>query len=564
VTILERHRPAVQKLVAVCLTVCCPTIATTAVPRIQTRSPAVKVQGIVTVDDDHGRPVRRATVTISEIGGSAVEEILTDPAGRFSVDLLAGSYTISVVKAGYISSQYGASPGLLGSPLRVSENTAAGLLRIHLRRGSSLEGTIYADNGRPLNGIQVNVVVASVPVSARRSWVMVTDDLGRYRLAGLFAGEYRVSVEVPESGKDSALPRLQGDDVDRVVAAVKRGTTQGLEVRPGRAMGFRHSTVDLTLLEAQELSGVDLTLTTTPLAVLTGEVRTSDGKPASGIRVLIKSLRELANPRASQRVAVTASDGTFRLEQLVPDAYRIVAEPTSASAVREWGVQETLQVDGDEAHVQIELKPAASLSGRIIVEGSTSLGALKSLASRLRLIESDGRATNPPVITTEPEPRFVFSNLPPGRYELVVSPGQPFIERASTRHGTLLDPPFLLLSPGQVVDDALVEFTAKPTELQGHVLDSLGRPTSQNTVVVFPADRALWGRSQLRVREVRPSDNGQYEVRGLLPGAYYVGVRLVGQAGIPITVDQLLELVPLSVQTVLESGRSITLNLQIR
>ncbi len=41
------------------------------------------------------------------------------------------------------------------------------------------------------------------------------------------------------------------------------------------------------------------------------------------------------------------------------------------------------------------------------------------------------------------------------------------------------------------------------------------------TVVLYPDDPALWGDGSPHVRAVRPSQAGEFEVKGLLPGAYY-------------------------------------------
>jgi hypothetical protein len=124
--------------------------------------------------------------------------------------------------------------------------------------------------------------------------------------------------------------------------------------------------------------------------------------------------------------------------------------------------------------------------------------------------------------------------------------------------------PFVILRPGEVVDDLVLSFTTTPTELQGRAVDAAGLPADRHTIVVFPVDPALWIRSDLLIKEVRVSEDGRYTLKGLLPGKYYVGSRLIGQAGQSPSHDQLSEMAQFAVQVELQTGRLITLDVRVR
>jgi hypothetical protein len=67
--------------------------------------------------------------------------------------------------------------------------------------------------------------------------------------------------------------------------------------------------------------------------------------------------------------------------------------------------------------------------------------------------------------------------------------------------------------------------TDRPTELSGRLLDQLGRPAPEYSVVVFSADRAMWTVSPRRTSGiVRLGTDGRYRISGLPAGDYVLCV----------------------------------------
>lgn len=80
-----------------------------------------------------------------------------------------------------------------------------------------------------------------------------------------------------------------------------------------------------------------------------------------------------------------------------------------------------------------------------------------------------------------------------------------------------------------VVDRSLngvvLTFTARPSEVNGRVLNATGAADSTATVLVFPADSTAWidqGFRPRRLRAVRVDKDGAFHTAGLPPGNYLV------------------------------------------
>ena len=66
----------------------------------------------------------------------------------------------------------------------------------------------------------------------------------------------------------------------------------------------------------------------------------------------------------------------------------------------------------------------------------------------------------------------------------------------------------------------MLTFTDRTQELSGTLQDSTGRPTSDYTIIIFPADKNYWMPQSRRIQSARPSTDGKYLFRGLPLGDY--------------------------------------------
>jgi hypothetical protein len=76
-----------------------------------------------------------------------------------------------------------------------------------------------------------------------------------------------------------------------------------------------------------------------------------------------------------------------------------------------------------------------------------------------------------------------------------------------------------------------VVFSDRLTEVNGTLKDSNGAPVTEYTMLAFPTDQALWGPQSRHILTTRPDQNGQYQLRGLPSGDYYLAAIDPSQPG---------------------------------
>src|SRR5262249_52027456 len=100
--------------------------------------------------------------------------------------------------------------------------------------------------------------------------------------------------------------------------------------------------------------------------------------------------------------------------------------------------------------------------------------------------------------------------------------GGTWILKSVTVGGTdISDTPFEL-KPAQNVDNVTVVLTDRTTELAGTVRDAQNAGTSGVTVIAFSTESQYWRAQSRRISTSRTGQTGEYRIRGLPAGDYYV------------------------------------------
>jgi hypothetical protein len=96
------------------------------------------ISGVVVNDEDRPQPVRRAVVTLTGPDLRPSRGAVTDDEGRFTIaNLPAGRFTLTVSRASYVTSVYGAKrPGRPGTPLNITAGASITDLTVRLWRGA--------------------------------------------------------------------------------------------------------------------------------------------------------------------------------------------------------------------------------------------------------------------------------------------------------------------------------------------------------------------------------------------------------------------------------------------
>ncbi|MBZ5583994.1 MAG: carboxypeptidase-like regulatory domain-containing protein [Acidobacteriia bacterium] len=153
---------------------------------------AAVIRGTV-VENQTGKPLMRAAVTLTPIAGTAGAEqsVRTNRYGTFEfLSLAAGSYLLKTSRRGFLPAEYGQRQwNSAGLPVALEES-ASEFLTVRMRRYGAIAGTVRDEN---------DVGRAEWPVRAYRNAQPPTeaasataDERGAYRIGGLEPGIYLV------------------------------------------------------------------------------------------------------------------------------------------------------------------------------------------------------------------------------------------------------------------------------------------------------------------------------------------------------------------------------------
>ena len=166
------------------------------------------------VQDELGKPIPGASVMVSGKGIRGVKRATARADGTFRFEALkARSYELQIWARGFL--------GIVGQPLTIPTDRTT----ITLQRGLTISGTVTGHDGKPVARVLVSASRTSGAEGfAGRHVEEYTDEQGRYKLAGLSAGRFRIVVR-------SLLSK--SPHVFDVIEQVESGTTRDIRGRLG-------------------------------------------------------------------------------------------------------------------------------------------------------------------------------------------------------------------------------------------------------------------------------------------------------------------------------------------
>ena len=546
------------------------TTASAQVPRDRPRPVPVsagRIIGKVVSAGPETKPLRRARVTLN---GSALKPgrtAITQDDGAFVFDAVPpGQYSIAVVKSGYISLAYGATgPGRPGLPVTVASGAQQTIV-IAVPRGGVITGRLTDGTGQPLPGLQVRALTYRIlrPAGDRQlvevpGTTVVTDDRGIYRIFGLAAGEYAVTVR-PAAGAEAftaGLRTVTAADVRQALADVRQSRdrrTPGLPAalpprsdptEPAGRVAFapvfypgttRASQARLiTVAPGEERTAIDVELEYVPVARIGGTIIGAGGAGAPAYVRLVPDPQETLAGQSGFRGVTTSPDGTFAFDNVPPGRYVLAARASSdgsmalrydaASAL--WASTE-LVIDGqDILNVVLAPVPGITLEGQLVFQGQRAPPRLSELRG-MGLPLTSRVVPGSPMAVIVGDGRFSVYGMPPGTYwpdfqAGIRNPlGAWWLKSITVEGREMLDAPLELRSSSK---GATVTFADTASDLRGRVAAAAGEPATNCTVVVFPVDRTGWFFNSRRIAAVPVDGEGRYVVRNLPGGDYLIVAR---------------------------------------
>jgi hypothetical protein len=331
-----------------------------------------------------------------------------------------------------------------------------------------------------------------------------TDDLGRFRIAGLQPGEYVVGAFV---GRVDPLPMA---DVPGYAQTYFPGT-----LNPSEAEAI---TVGL----ARDVVDVAFPLTRVKTASVGGLALQSSGVPFQGVVLLNPSERSGAMTTTPLE-ARTAADGAFVFPNLPPGEYVIQAYTGSRSPSDEgeFGAQFVTVNGADRAGLILHMSSGSTIAGRIRFEDSDppKPGDIQLTASHVDLDLAPLNGA-PARASFHDDWTFEMSGVSgPRRLRLVEMPAGYTLKGIYVDGVDVTDTPQLFSRTTRGVDVVLM---TRPTEVSGVVTDRAGVSVTRCGVTIFSTDRERWYADSRFLMHTACGRGGTFAIRNLPPGEYWL------------------------------------------
>jgi protocatechuate 3,4-dioxygenase beta subunit len=492
----------------------------------QTPPPAQKagsIAGIVT-SEPGSAPLKKVLVQVvaenQKEGGNYTAS--TDTDGHFRVDgVEPGRYRIFFERRGFVAiNERGTKADI--NILTVKPGQTLEDLLFRMQPMAVISGRITDEDGDPMADVPV-VAQMEKPGKVKREnfGATSTNDLGEYRLSGLFPGRYTVAAMPPPDFRDyekMAKPSTTVDSAD-AQAANHPDTRYLTTYYPGTFDATQASFVALK-------AGDDMPLNLTLMQSRTYRVRGIITGLNAGEKAVVELRSKSGDSNHTNSVDI-GPEGQFEVRGVAPGSYSLTA--TAGMEPRAVFAREDIVVTaGDVEGVKLSPSPSFTLSGHIRVEGGSN-GSNTQYAVNLRpagsaesssfYISQDVFGTNAAVDRLG---NFEWGNVSRGNYVVQVfggdRPGGFFLKSAKLG-GQDIATGFLASGPATV--DLVVSYNGGSVE--GKVIEKEGdaegdRPVANATVVAVPEEK--YRKLPDRFASGATDQNGHFAIRGLAPGSY--------------------------------------------
>ncbi len=493
----------------------------------QTSTPSrATLTGLVTKDPG-SEPVKKALIeliTESQSDGGNYTALSGVDGGFRIENILPGRYRLFVERAGYqeVDKHQKRSEGrvlTLGAGQELKD------LVIRLQAAAVVEGRVTDEDGDPMAEAQV-ALLRQTFVAGHSHWEQVgaerTNDLGDYRIAGLAAGSYFISVTPPpdfrgliETTGNAPAPRNGAAGPEKPAPAAyqttyypgtrDRGQAEPIQLHPGDDFPANFS------------------LTKSPTLTIRGSVVNLAPGTTAAIMLQSKDFSLVLNGAEMHR------DGSFEIRDVSPGAYTIVA--TVDNAAVPMLARQSLQITSANLDgLQLVPQAGGSIRGRLRMEaGSVSRPDPSQLFLLLRSADGDDDALggvtvgdgSPTLAHVNADGSFEWKNVSAGRYYVQLSDASDmpdwFLKSVAAGGREAADSGFGVSGGATNVD---VLASANGARAEGVVTNQKDEPVADAVVVAVP--EARFRTHPDRYRKASTDQIGRFTLRGLPPGDYTI------------------------------------------
>lgn len=383
-------------------------------------SPAAAESGFISgivLDAAGNSPIRRAIVTLSTVEAQPQDAVAwSDANGRFSFGYLpAGRYQLRVTRDGYQPAAYGArNPGGPPATIQLAASESRSDLIFRLKLISSISGVVLDEDGDPLPGVRVMVMLPEFRRGKRTlatGPASMTDSNGRYTVTGLVGGQYAVSANSVNRPAVKIHPEAAAGEPQQQYS-------YGYQYYPGADRS--ESATLIGIQPGQEISSIDFRMRAQPAVTIEAKVMVP---PAVSIKDVSGNIVDASESFANRMFGVSGGatpDYHFIRAQLPPGPYFLLAQGTIDGKPYRGVLKIDVQPLGLHDFI-IPLEATIDLSGSVSIEGPD---AGKQAAYTVSFAPGDDNPWRgqPLRVNVSKDGSFKFTNVPLGIWDIVAGP----------------------------------------------------------------------------------------------------------------------------------------------
>jgi hypothetical protein len=321
-----------------------------------------EIDGMVTKEPG-SEPVKKALIELiaeNQAEGGDYTAV-SGPDGGFHIEgIVPGRYHLFAERTGLLEvDKHRARTD--GRVLTLTAGQELKDLRIRLQAAAVVRGRVTDEDGDPLPNAQV-AVLRQTYVSGRsrleQAGAERTNDLGEYRVAGLPAGNYYVSVSPPPDFR--SLIEAAGAASEMRTANDKGGSQTSYQTTYYPGTADRSQAAPLELHAGDELP-VNFSLTPSPALSIRGSVVNLPPRSSAAIMLQSRDFSLVLNG------AEMHQDGTFVIRDVAPGAYTILA--TVENGPVPMMARQAIQIVSNSVDdLRLSPQPGSWIHGRLRVE----------------------------------------------------------------------------------------------------------------------------------------------------------------------------------------------------